>query len=326
MLPALSGCCAPRIGRNQCVRIPPAEPPSSAAKACWMILAVGLAFWATGAVAQQAAAKGASSAGAAPPSTARDAGTFTASAVAPAGPAPAAEAAAPGKLSAPAQPDVYTVPAGTKVLLSLKSGINTKTARPGDGVYLVSTFPVVSGGRVLIPAGAYVQGVVDRVKRPGRIKGRAEINLHFTSIIFPDGQVAPIPGLVDSLPGSSGPKVGNEGAVEQAATKGHDAATIAKGAGIGAEGGAIGGAVGGHALAGIGYGSLAGAATGAIYTLFGRGPDINIPAGASVEMVLQRPMSLRAQYSATAKGQPTAMQERYDPLPQRAPLKKPNQP
>lgn len=37
----------------------------------------------------------------------------------------------------------YTVPAGTKVLLSLKSGVNTKTARPGDGVYLVSTFPVI---------------------------------------------------------------------------------------------------------------------------------------------------------------------------------------
>jgi type IV secretion system protein VirB10 len=35
----------------------------------------------------------------------------------------------------------FTVPAGTKVLLSLKSGINTKTAQQGDGVYLVSSFP-----------------------------------------------------------------------------------------------------------------------------------------------------------------------------------------
>src|SRR6201992_625368 len=65
---------------------------------------------------------------------------------------------------------VYSVPEGTKVLLSLKSRVNTKTARPGDGVYLVSTFPVIVGSHVLIPPGVYVQGVVDKVERPGRMK------------------------------------------------------------------------------------------------------------------------------------------------------------
>ncbi|HTA87598.1 MAG TPA: hypothetical protein VK729_15095, partial [Silvibacterium sp.] len=59
------------------------------------------------------------------------------------------------------------VPAGTKVLLSLRSGVNTKTAQPGDGVYLSSNFPVVSSGHVVIPAGVYVQGVIDSVVRPG---------------------------------------------------------------------------------------------------------------------------------------------------------------
>ena len=286
------------------------------------MLAAALAFSATAAVAQQASAKGPT-----PGDTARAVIPVAASPAAPAGPAAAAEDSASGNVPTPAQPDVYTVPAGTKVLLSLKSGINTKTARPGDGVYLVSTFPVVVHGHVLIPAGAYVQGVIDRVKRAGHVKGRAEINLHFTSIIFPDGKVVPIPGLVNSLPGSTGPKVvGNEGTVEQAATKGHDAATIAKGAGIGAEGGVIGGAAGGHALAGLGYGSLAGAATGALYTLFSRGPDINIPAGDSLEMVLQRPMSLEARHHAAVNDAPAPMQQQYDPLPDRAPLKKPNQP
>jgi len=47
------------------------------------------------------------------------------------------------------QPQTYTVPAGTKVLLSLKSAINTKTAQHGDGVYLVSSFPVVENARVI---------------------------------------------------------------------------------------------------------------------------------------------------------------------------------
>ena len=47
-----------------------------------------------------------------------------------------------GNSPAAADPSL-TVPAGTKVLLSVESPINTKTARPGDGIYLVSTFPVI---------------------------------------------------------------------------------------------------------------------------------------------------------------------------------------
>src|SRR5690242_8002487 len=68
-----------------------------------------------------------------------------------------------------------TVPAGTKLLLSLKSAVNTKTAHPGDGVYLETTFPITANNRIVIPAGTYVQGVIDNVKRPGRVKGRAEV-------------------------------------------------------------------------------------------------------------------------------------------------------
>ncbi|HEX3941986.1 MAG TPA: hypothetical protein VHX11_10935, partial [Acidobacteriaceae bacterium] len=45
----------------------------------------------------------------------------------------AAPPATPANSQAPAAPPKYVVPSGTKVLLSLKSGINTKTAKPGDG-------------------------------------------------------------------------------------------------------------------------------------------------------------------------------------------------
>ncbi len=68
---------------------------------------------------------------------------------------------------------IYVVVAGTKVLLRRCNAVNTKSAKPGDGVYLTSTFPVVDGNPVMIPAGVYVQGVVDRVARAGRIRGRA---------------------------------------------------------------------------------------------------------------------------------------------------------
>src|SRR6201996_3607679 len=118
----------------------------------------------------------------------------------------ASQAATSDTVTAPLQPAVaprtYTIPAGTKVLLQLRSGINTKSARPGDGVYLASTFPVVVGNRVMIPTGVYVQGVVDRVERAGHVKGKAQLDMHFTSIIFPNGSVVEIPGLVESVPGA----------------------------------------------------------------------------------------------------------------------------
>jgi hypothetical protein len=215
----------------------------------------------------------------------------------------------------------FTVPAGTKVLLSLKSGINTKTAQQGDGVYLVSSFPVVGGSQVMIPVGVYVQGVVDRVVRPGRVKGRAQIDLHFTTMIFPNGSVVEVPGVLNSLPGSDGPKVkDSEGTVEQAGNKGRDAGNIAKGAAIGAEAGVIGGAASGDVVKGLGYGSLAGAAAGAIYTLFTRGNDIVIPSGTSVEMVLQRPLVLQqSQVASNAGGQGQAQMV---PAGQKQPMQK----
>ena len=114
-------------------------------------------------------------------------------------------------------------------------------------------------------------------------------------MIFPNGQVVEVPGVLNSLPGSDGPKVkGNEGTVEQAGNKGRDVAHVLEGAAIGAEGGVIGGAASGNVAKGVGYGSLAGAAAGTIYTLFTRGNDIVIPTGTSVEMVLQRPLVLQA--------------------------------
>jgi hypothetical protein len=190
---------------------------------------------------------------------------------------------------------IYTVPAGTKVLLSLKSGVNTKTARPGDGVYLVSTFPVIVGSHVLIPSGVYVQGVVDKVERPGRIKGRAKLLMHFTTMIFPNGQVVGIPGAVDNLPGSGGPSVkGEEGTIEQPSNKGKDMGNVAKGGVIGATGGVIGGAASGSPGTAAAIGGLAGVAGGLIYTLLTRGDEVVIPEGTSLEMVMQRPLELQA--------------------------------
>jgi hypothetical protein len=238
-------------------------------------------------------------------------------------PATVASAAAPTPAAAAvAAPKGFLVPAGTRVLLELRSALNTKSARPGDGVYLSSTFPVVVGNHVLIPAGVYVQGVVDSVVRPGRIHGNAQLNMHFTSMIFPNGTVVEIPGRVNSLPGAQNQAItGDEGTIEQkgGSNKGHNAAETAKIAvPTGGTIGSIGGLEGGHPLAGGLEGLGAGLAAAGIVALLTRKADISIPAGSQVEMVIQQPFEIEdANLTAPATLTPASVQT--PPLQPQAP-------
>lgn len=224
-------------------------------------------------------------------------------------PAAAAPAPQPPPASVVADPKIYIVPAGTKVLLQLRSAINTKSAKPGDGVYLDSTFPVIVGNRVMIPAGVYVQGVVDRVERAGRVNGRAQLDMHFTSIIFPNGSVVEVPGMVNNLPGATEQTVKNdgEGTVEQNPNKTRNAGKVGQVAiPTGGSIGAIGGIHSGHPIGGGLAGIGAGLAAMGLATLFTRGADVNISNGTQVEMVLQRPLYLEDANLAGSGGAGTA--------------------
>lgn len=233
---------------------------------------------------------------------------------------------APVTPASPATPEkvIYTVPAGTKVLLQLRSAVNTKSAKAGDGVYLASTFPVVVGTRVMIPAGVYVQGVVDRVQRAGHVKGRAQLDMHFTSIIFPNGTVVEIPGLVNSLPGASKQSVKDdgEGTIEQQADKARNlgkiaAVTVPAGGTVGS----IGGLASGHPLAGGIEGLGAGLAAAGIASLFTRGADVNIESGTQVEMVLQRPLLLEEENLSADSTRRELVPSPQQPKPMAKPMK-----
>ncbi len=247
----------------------------------------------------------------------------------PTAPAPPAQTAAatpaPAAMAAPApSPTIINIPAGTKVLLELRSSVNTKSARPGDGVYLSSTFPVVVGNRVVIPSGVYVQGVVDSVVRPGRglVAKKAQLNMHITTKIFPNGSVVEIPGVVNALPGAEHQKVnGDEGTIQQdgGSNKAHNAGETAKVAvPTGATIGSIGGLEGGHPLAGGLEGAGAGLAAAGIVALFTRGADVNIPSGTQVEMVLQRPLQVQeANINGPTSLVPATSQQQPLPKPHR---------
>jgi type IV secretion system protein VirB10 len=190
--------------------------------------------------------------------------------------------------SSSAAPNELIVPAGTKVPLALKHAVSTKSAREGDSVYAETTFPVVQDNRVLIPAGTYVQGRITHVQRAGRIKGRAEVLMHFTTLIYPSGYTVMLPGAVENVPGAEKTSIkGQEGTIRQDSQKGEKIGTVAQGAGTGA---VIGGLSRGGKGAAIGAGI--GGAVGTAIALLSRGNDVKLDAGTTVEMVFQRAVPL----------------------------------
>lgn len=190
--------------------------------------------------------------------------------------------------SSTAEGKTFTVPAGTKIPLVLKQGISTKNAKVGDHVYLQTNFPLVMDGRMVIPEGTYVQGEITNVKRAGRVKGRAEVMMHFSTLIFPNGYTVSLPGAVDAVPGAEGGDVkSSEGKVEHEGEKGRD---VGRAAQTTVGGTLIGAAAGGGKGAGIG--AAAGGATGLALALLTRGSDVRLDAGTAVEMVFQRDVAL----------------------------------
>jgi type IV secretion system protein VirB10 len=173
----------------------------------------------------------------------------------------------------------------------LKHAISTKSAKPGDPIYAQTTFPVVIDERVMIPAGTYVQGTISQVTRPGRVKGRAELLFHFTTLIYPNGYTVLLPGAVDQIPGQEHTRMKDqEGTIQQEGEKGKDAKTIGTAAGTGA---AIGGVSEGG-LKGAAIGAAGGAAVGTLIALISRGSDLKIEQGTAVDMILHRDVNLSA--------------------------------
>jgi hypothetical protein len=190
--------------------------------------------------------------------------------------------------------DGYTLDSGTKVPLSMINSVSTKSSQEGDRVYLETAFPVLSGGRIVIPVGSWVAGTVTEVKKPGRVKGRGELYIRFDTLTLPNGVTRDLRSRMDGMDASStGELDRTEGKVKSEGNKAGDMKTVAETTGAGASVGAIAGNALGHGMAGLGAGAAAGLAGGLIYVLASRGPDAVITKGSTVEMVLDRPIVLK---------------------------------
>jgi hypothetical protein len=209
--------------------------------------------------------------------------------------ASSAPVAAPQHAAAPADPNLLTIPAGSQIPISLTQSISTKNAREGDAVYARTTFPFVLNERVLVPAGTYIQGKISRVERAAHGHGRSEILMHFTSMIYPSGYTIMLPGSVENTPGADNKSVkDSEGTIQQDSDTGKKVEDAAKNGAYGTIAGATAGGLATGTLNGARVGAGAGAAAGVAWALLKRGPDVRLEVGTSIQMEVQRPITLDA--------------------------------
>jgi hypothetical protein len=191
---------------------------------------------------------------------------------------------------------VLTIPGGSRLALVLTSPVASKTVHRGDTIYAQTIAPVTVDSAVAIPAGSFVQGVVEKLRRDGN---RAEIQLQSVSVILPGGYVAQVAGplQVES----------DEGTAWRVATKGGVIGTIAAPA-LGAAGGALIGhsfnSSSGTTLNGLtinpsrlqstAIGSMAGLGAGAAVglVLLMRTRQFYVEAGSPMQMTLPQSLTL----------------------------------
>src|SRR5262245_55455939 len=212
---------------------------------------------------------------------------------APVAPAPAAPRT-PGKK--------LLVPAGTRLAVVLENGVSTRSAKAGDSLYFHTAFPVTQNNQVVIPVGSYLRGSLLESKRPGRIKGRGEFRMRLESLIFPNGYTVDLLAAPRSADTGGKETTDSEGKVTGEGGKGKDAGTIV---GPTVTGAGIGAIAGGGKGAGIGAGIGGLLGLGAV--LLTRGPDAQLPRGTTLDIVLERELTLDSsyvQFTNTGRAQP----------------------
>ena len=187
-----------------------------------------------------------------------------------------------------ADPNAAVIPAGAKIPLTLAQAISTKNAREGDAVYAQTVFPFVLDDRILVPSGTYIQGRIMHTEHAGRSKKRAEILIHFTSMIYPTGYTVMLPASIENTPGADNKGVKDtEGTIQQDKDTGKRIEDAAKGAAVGGTVGSVAGVAAGG-LNGARIGGAAGLAAGVAWALLKHGPELKLDVGTSIEMEVQR--------------------------------------
>jgi outer membrane lipoprotein SlyB len=182
----------------------------------------------------------------------------------------AAAAATPSRSSPPAAVAVQAplrVPAGTQLVVALAADVSTKTAKVGDRFEARLVSSLMSGDRLVAPAGARVTGtIIEAISGSHQIGAVPALGMRFDQLELLDDRQVSIRGELQQLGESE---------------KGTDAAKII--------GGAAAGAVIGHQIKhgtkGKVIGGILGGAAGAMVAK-NTGTEVQLPAGSQLTVVL----------------------------------------
>ncbi len=202
--------------------------------------------------------------------------------------APPAPAGVPDAAAEKPKAKRLLVPSGTKLPLVLHNAVSTRSNKAGDAIYLETTFPIIIEGRIAIPAGSYISGEILFAKRPGKVAGRGEMQIKMNTLILPNGYTVDFNAIPTGAGTGANDTVEEEGRIKGDTDKASDAGTVLKTTGAGA-------GLGGLATRsgkGAGIGAGIGAAVGLMTILLSRGPELDLPRGATLDVELNRPLYL----------------------------------
>jgi len=189
-------------------------------------------------------------------------------------------------LSLAAMAQNNAVPVGTPLRVKLETTLSTFSSKAGDPFSGKVMDPVVVGGKIMIPAGASVEGRVTLVREPRRIAGKPTIGLFPETLVLPGGGRFMLNAPVVDTNLGRGTDVNQEG---QFKGDGHDRRDLAE-IGIGTGGGMLtGGLIGGGA--GVLIGGAVGATATTVHWLVRR-RQATLPKGTELTLELSRPLEL----------------------------------
>jgi hypothetical protein len=147
--------------------------------------------------------------------------------------------------------------AGTLLKTKMISTISTNSTLRGSRFTAEVTEPIERNGRVIIPAGSIVEGLVTQVRGGKRISGGAALHLATSDVTLPDGTHYIVHAQVVSA-GKNEFKITDEGTLKK---KDHPKETLAVMGGVTGAGAVTGAVIGGGVGAAIGAGIGAGVST-----------------------------------------------------------------
>jgi hypothetical protein len=178
------------------------------------------------------------------------------------------------------------VPAGTALMVKLETTLATFSNKAGDPFHARLTQAVMLNGKMLIPAGALVEGRVTKVAEPRRVSGKPTIGILPETLVLPTGERFPLDAtLIDTNAGRD-TDVNREGEFKG---PGHDRRDQMETGGGAAGGMLIGGLIGGPP--GIVIGGVVGAGSTGVHWL-SKHRSAMLPAGTTLTIELNRPLAM----------------------------------